>query len=104
MSLAKQHCRIDMSMIRGIIARIVVLLLLIRLNATKDILHLGVLVSQEGELNLSGYIPAMDLALETIKNDTTLPFDFHVTLNDSMVSIATCHDGFSPGQIYNVTL
>ena len=73
-------------MIRGIIATIVVMLLLIRLNATKDILHIGVLISQGGELNLSGYLPAMYLALETIKNDTTLPFDFHVTLNDSMVS------------------
>ena len=65
---------------------IVVFLFLIRLNATKDILHIGVLVAQEGELNLSGYIPAMDIALEAIKNDTTLPFEFDVTLNDSMVS------------------
>ena len=57
-----------------------------RANSVKDILRLGVLVSQEGDVNYSGYIPAMDLALETIKNDTTLPFDFHVTLNDSRVS------------------
>ena len=65
----------------------VVLLFLIRVNSTeKMILHLGVLISQEGELNLSGYIPSMNLALETIKNDTTLPFDFHITLNDSKVS------------------
>ena len=69
----------------------VVLLLLIRANATKKmIIHLGALVSQEGELNLSGYIPSMNLALETIKNDTSLPFDFHVTLNDSMVSARAC--------------
>ena len=73
-------------MIATIVARIVALLLLLKLNATKDILHLGVLVSQGGELNLSGYIPAMDLALEAIKNDTTLPFEFHVTVNDSLVS------------------
>ena len=63
----------------------VVLLFLIRVNSAKDILHLGVLVSQEGDLNLSGYIPAMELALESIKNDTSLPFDFDITLNDSMV-------------------
>lgn len=60
-------------------------LILIRVNLAKDTLHIGVLVSVEGDLNLSGYIPAMDIALETINNDTTLPFDFSVTLNDSMV-------------------
>ena len=68
---------------------IAILLLLIRLNATKDILRLGVaqLVSQseKGGLNLSGYLPAMQLAFESITNDTTLPFDFNVTVNDSMV-------------------
>ena len=66
---------------------ITILLLLIRLNATKDILRLGVLVSQseKGGLNLSGYLPAMQLAFESITNDTTLPFDFNVTVNDSMV-------------------
>ena len=64
----------------------VVLLFLFRVNATEKMtLHLGVLISQEGELNLSGYIPSMNLALESIKNDTTLPFHFNVTLNDSMV-------------------
>ena len=75
------------SIISGVITTIsVVLLFLIRVNATKKmILHLGVLISQEGELDLSGYIPSMDLALESIKNDTTLPFHFNVTLNDSMV-------------------
>ena len=65
-----------------IIINIALLFLMIRVN----ILHLGVLISQEGDLNLSGYIPAMELALESIKNDTSLPFDFSVTLNDSMVS------------------
>ena len=66
----------------------VVLLLLVRVNSTEKrmILHLGVLISQEGDVNLSGYIPSMDLALEGINNDTTLPFNFHVTVNDSMVS------------------
>ena len=74
------------SMVSMFTTIIVVLLLLIRLNATKDLLYLGVLVSQEGELNLSGYLPAMQLAFESITNDTTLPFDFNVALNDSMVS------------------
>ena len=60
-------------------------LILIRVNLAKDTVHIGVLVSVEGDLNLSGYIPAMDIALETINNDATLPFDFSVTLNDSMV-------------------
>ena len=60
-------------------------LILIRVNLAKDTLHIGVLVSVEGDLNLSGYIPAMNMAVETINNDTTLPFDFSVTLNDSMV-------------------
>ena len=66
---------------------VVLLLLLARVNSIeKMILHLGVLVSQEGDVNLSGYIPAMNIALETINNDTTLPFEFHVYINDSMVS------------------
>ena len=41
--------------------------------------------SEKGGLNLSGYLPAMQLAFESITNDTTLPFDFNVTVNDSMV-------------------
>ena len=66
---------------------VVLLLLLARVNSTEKMtLHIGVLISQEGDVNLSGYIPSMNLALEGIKNDTTLPFDFHVYINDSMVS------------------
>lgn len=67
----------------------IVILFLIRVSSAKDTLHLGVLISQEGDLDLSGYIPAMDLALESIKNDTSLPFEFNVTLNDSMVRVTT---------------
>ena len=52
----------------------------------KDVLHLGAMVSQEGPFGLTGFIPAMELALETIKNDETLPFTFEITLDDSMVS------------------
>ena len=51
----------------------------------KDTLHLGVLVSQEGDFDFSGYLPAMDISLETINNDPTLPFNFSVTVNNSMV-------------------
>ena len=63
----------------------VVFLFLIEINA-KETLRLGVLLSQEGEFDFAGFIPAMDLALETIENDTTLSFSFEITLNDTMVS------------------
>ena len=55
------------------------------LNAVKDTYRLGVLIPIEGSLDLSAYVPTMELALETIENDTTLPFKFTYTLNDSMV-------------------
>ena len=64
---------------------VVVLLLLIRASAEKDTLRLGVLIPVEGFLDLSAYIPTMELALETVANDTTLPFNFSTTFNDSMV-------------------
>lgn len=51
----------------------------------KETLHLGVLISQEGGTDLSGYIPAMNIALETIENDTTIPFKFYARVNDSQV-------------------
>ena len=63
----------------------VVSLFLVAVKA-KEALHLGVLISQEGEFDFTGFIPAMNLALETIENDTTLPFNFTITLSDSMVS------------------
>ena len=62
-----------------------VFLFLIMVNA-KETLHIGMLISQEGGTDLSGYIPAMNIALETIENDTTLPFNFYVRLNDSKVN------------------
>ena len=61
-----------------------VLIFLIVVNA-KETLRIGMLISQEGDSDLTGFIPAMDLALETIENDTTLPFNFYVRLNDSKV-------------------
>ena len=74
-----------MILIAKIIIAVVLFLDLIPVNA-KTTLQLGVMISQEGGIDLSGYIPAMNLALETIKNDTTLPFNFNIRLNDSMVS------------------
>ena len=67
----------------------VALLFLVNVKAEvkeKKTLHFGVLISQEGEFDFTGLLSAMDLALETIENDTTLPFNFTITLNDSMVS------------------
>ena len=46
----------------------------------RETLRLGVYT------DLTGFLPAMDLALKTIEDDKTLPFIFNVTLNDSMVS------------------
>ena len=61
-----------------------VLIFLIVVNA-KETLRIGMLISQEGDFDFTGFLPAMDLALETIENDTTLPFNFYVRLNDSKV-------------------
>ena len=71
--------------VHTISAVIVALLLLIRVNAAKDTYRLGVLIPVEGYLDLSAYIPTLELALETVDNDTTLPFNFTYTFNDSMV-------------------
>ena len=73
-----------MTFIVRLISAIVLLLTVVN-STTKDTLRVGVLISIEGDLNLSGYIPSMNLALESIENDTTLPFKFHATLNDSRV-------------------
>ena len=64
-----------------------VFLFVIKVNVTaKDTLRLGVLIPVKGDLDLSAYIPTMELALETVANDTTLPFNFSIIRNDSMVS------------------
>ena len=65
---------------------VVVLLSLIRASAEKDTLRLGVLIPVEGIFDYSAFIPTMELALETVANDTTLPFNFSTIRNDSMVS------------------
>ena len=70
--------------ITAVIASCVVLTCMV--DAAKDTYRLGVLIPIEGYLDLSAYIPTMELALETVENDTTLPFSFTYTLNDSMVS------------------
>ena len=51
----------------------------------KETLHLGVLISQEGGTDLTGFIPAMNIALDTVENDTTLPFKFFARISDSQV-------------------
>ena len=77
----------DMALIVRVIIWVVVsFIFLIRINEAKDIYRIGVLIPIEGDLDLSAYIPTMKLALETIEDDTTLPFRFTYTFNDSMVS------------------
>ena len=66
---------------------IICLLVTITITNAKETLRLGAMISQEGPFGLAGFLPAMELALETIKEDETLPFEFEITLNDSMVSI-----------------
>ena len=67
------------------IINIIVFIFLIGVNGKEQTLNLGVLISQEGDFDFTGFIPAMNLALETIENDTTLPFNFIVKSNDSRV-------------------
>ena len=55
-------------------------------EAQREILRLGMLFSQKGVFDFSGLIPTIEIALETIKADKTLPFTFTYTHNDSMVS------------------
>ena len=50
----------------------------------KETLRLGVLVSQT-VFDFSGSLPAIDLAIESIAADKTLPFTFTYTHNDSKV-------------------
>ena len=52
----------------------------------KETLRLGMLFSQDGVFDFSGLIPAIEIALETIEADETLPFTFTYAHNDSMVS------------------
>lgn len=79
---------ISMRIIRTITSfTIICLLVTITITNAKETLRLGAMISQEGPFGLTGFLPAMELALETIKEDETLPFEFEITLNDSMVSI-----------------
>ena len=72
-------------MMERTIAEISIIFSLLILVNTKETLHLGMLISQEREFDFTGFIPAMNLALETIENDTTLPFNFYIRLNNSKV-------------------
>ena len=68
---------------------LVIVISLLSLSATakdeRETLRLGILFSQE-VFDFSGSIPAIEMALETIEADETLPFIFTYTYNDSMVS------------------
>ena len=55
---------------------IFVFIFLIGVNGKEQILNLGVLISQEGDSDFTGFIPAMNLALETIE----MIQHFHLTL------------------------
>ena len=57
----------------------------------RETLRLGMLFSQKGALDFSGLIPTIEIALETIEADKTLPFTFAYTYNDSMVSQLCAH-------------
>ena len=46
-----------------------------------------------GFIEYSGLIPAIEIALETIEADETLPFRLKYTYNDSMVSIYVAMHG-----------
>ena len=69
-------------------AWIIILVISLSLSAAatdeRESLRLGVLFSQE-VFDFSGSIPAIEMALETIEDDETLPFTFTYTHNDSMV-------------------
>ena len=52
----------------------------------KETLRLGILLSQDlDSFDFSGSLHAIDIALETIEADETLPFRFTYTHNDSKV-------------------
>ena len=70
----------------SVIPVIIALVLYIGLSNGKDTLQLGVLVSRGSEMDNSGFLPALDLALETVNNDTSLRYRFDVTINDSKAS------------------
>ena len=61
-------------------------LLPVIITNAKETYRLGV----DFSLQSAGFIPAMDLALETINNDPTLPFNLDVIRSDSMVSGQGC--------------
>ena len=74
------------------IAVIIISLLLLLCGAQsgeneKEELRLGVLFAQK-VFDFSGFIPAIEMALETIDADGTFPFTFTYTHNDSEVSTA----------------
>jgi len=53
----------------------------------RETLHLGALISQQlgTGFDYSGFLPALELALETIEKNSSLKYRFNVTINNSLV-------------------
>ena len=68
---------------------VIVLVLTTEAVDGKETLRLGVLISS-GQIgtrfDFTGFLPALELALETINNDSSLQYTFEVTTNNSMVT------------------
>ncbi|XP_065899532.1 gamma-aminobutyric acid type B receptor subunit 2-like [Dysidea avara] len=68
-------------------ARAILFVVLLEVAYGKETLRLGALVSsgQAGtRFDYTGLLPALELALETINNDSSLQYTFNVTTNNSM--------------------
>ena len=71
----------NMERIRGIAITVILLLSMGKtVTNARETLRLGVFN------DIRGFVPGMEIALETIRNDKTLPFTFEVTFNFTMVS------------------
>jgi len=53
----------------------------------RETLYLGALISQQlgAGFDYSGFLPALELALETIDKNSSLQYRFNVTINNSLV-------------------
>ena len=51
----------------------------------KETLSLGVFVSQDSALDFTGFLVALDLAIDTINKNSSFLYNFTYLRNDSMV-------------------
>ena len=77
-------------------ARAILFVVLVEVAYGKETLRLGALVSsrQAGtRFDQTGFLLPLELALETINNDSTLQYTFEVTISNSMVIplVQCCH-------------